>query len=278
VIGAHREVTQARRTLIQVLRDLRQYRRDAIIVVGAQAVYLRTQSVSLPFALFTRDADLALDPRILDREPPLRITLAVAGYTPRDRQPGLYWAPGREEHDGAQVDLLVQEDFASPGGRRDARLPGDNRNVARRVRGLEASLYDRDLLQIRDFDDPSAGIEALVAGPAALILAKAQKIVERDSGTPERVKPKDVADVFALLRAHEPGELERRFGMLAVQPEIAGALAAGVSAVQEVFGKARGRALFADTLSGIAERAELLASYEALTRELLTIVTRVAGR
>jgi Nucleotidyltransferase len=279
VIGAHSELSRSRNTLIQALRVLGAYRPDAIVVVGAQAVYLRTDMTGLPFPPFTRDADLALDPRILAREPPLREVLRAAGYTRRDEQPGLYWAPGGGQDDGARVDLLVPEEFAMPGGRRDARLPGDNRGVARRTRGLEATLYDRDFLSIRAVDDATNSVDAFVAGPAALIIAKAQKIVERQFDSPERVKTKDVTDVFALLRAHEPAELEARFRSLANQPEIAESVADGIAAVREVFGGGRGRSLFMQAVSAVRDRRMFIASYEALTHELLAVLSAAeAGR
>lgn len=228
------------------MRDLGRYRRDALVVVGAQAVYLRTAGLDLPFPPFTRDA--------------------------------VYWAPGSDGEDSARIDLLVPEDFAARGGRRDARLPGKNRGVARRTRGLEASLHDRDLIPIRDPDDASISVAAFVAGPAALIIAKAQKIAERQSGAPERVKTKDVTDVFALLRAHEPAELETRFRHLANEPEITVPFAAGIRAVQRVFGGPYGRALFVDALGETRDRAELLASYEALAGELIAVIAALGDQ
>lgn len=276
--GENSELSKSRKALVRAMRDLARYRRDALVVVGAQAVYLRTEAVQLPFPPFTRDADVALDPRILEREPSLREWLIAAGYTRRDEQPGLYWAPGGQGDDGVRIDLLVPEEFATRGGRRDARLPGDNRGVARRTRGLEASLYDRDPMPIADPDDVAISVESFVAGPAALIIAKAEKIAERQSDSPERVKTKDVTDVFALLRAHEPAELQARFRHLANQPEIAAPFAAGIGAVQRVFGGPYGRALFVDALAEIRDRAELLASYEALTAELITVIATLGDR
>jgi hypothetical protein len=275
-LGVRNDYVRARRTLIATLRHLDIYRKDAIVVVGAQAVYLRTQTATLPFAPFTLDSDLAIDPRVLEREPPIRHTLARLGYTRRDGQPGLYWAPESNGEDGAQVDVLVPEEFASGHSRRDANLPGDNAGAARRTPGLEPALYDRDILRIAELDDACSGIEAFVAGPAAMIVAKARKVFERDSAAPHRVKAKDVTDVFALLRAHEPDDLARRFERLARAPEIHDSLALGLAAVRAVFGGVRGHALFLQALEESDERAELLESYGILTDELIAVVNEFA--
>jgi hypothetical protein len=272
MLGVRREFLRARRTLITVLRHLAVYREDAIVVAGAQAVYIRTAAEVLPFAPFTFDSDIVLDPRVLDPEPPVAAILASLGYVHRDEQPGLYWAPDSDRADGCQVDLLVPERFAAGRSRRDANLPGENRRAARRTRGLEATLFDRERCRIDDLEDPSMSAEALVAGPAALIVAKAQKIAERSSTSPDRVKVKDVTDVFGLLRAHEPDDLRRRFSMLAHVDAIREPFLSDVAAIRDVFGGQRGRALFAEAIREMPGRDELFAAYVALTGELLGVL------
>ncbi len=199
----------ARENLVRVLRALQVYGPDAIVVVGGQAVYLQCGHDDLPFAPFTLDSDIAVDPRALARVPAIRRVLEEQGYRLRDGQPGLYRAPpiGGVPATGSAVDILVPEEFAFGRGSRDARLPGDNERAARRTAGLEASLYDKELRAIVAPGDGSI-IDSYVAGPAALIIAKAEKISER---TDDRVKPKDAADVFRLLRAHERDHIEAAF-------------------------------------------------------------------
>jgi hypothetical protein len=51
--------------------------RDSIVVVGAQAVYLRTGGADLAVAEFTTDADLAIDPGALRPDPRLDAALAA---------------------------------------------------------------------------------------------------------------------------------------------------------------------------------------------------------
>jgi hypothetical protein len=277
MLGVRREFVRARRTLITVLRHLAVYREDAIVVAGAQAVYIRTAAEAFPFTPFTFDSDIVLDPRVLDPEPPVGSILASLGYVHRAEQPGLYWAPGSDRTDGCQVDLLVPERFAAGRSRRDANLPGANRRAARRTRGLEATLYDRERRRIDDLEDPTISAEALVAGPAALIVAKAQKIAERSSTAPDRVKVKDVTDVFGLLRAHEPEDLRARFSKLARVDAIREPFLGDLAAIRDVFGGQRGRMLFADAIREMPGRDELFAAYLALTGELLGVLPAFEG-
>lgn len=61
----------ARQVLLDALEAL-QAHRDAITLVGAQAVHLRTAAGELTTASYTSDADLGVDPAVLDDEPPGR--------------------------------------------------------------------------------------------------------------------------------------------------------------------------------------------------------------
>ena len=60
----------ARRVLIDALEALGPHR-DAAIIVGSQAIYLHTGDAELAVAVYTTDADIALDPALLDEIPPL---------------------------------------------------------------------------------------------------------------------------------------------------------------------------------------------------------------
>jgi hypothetical protein len=70
----------ARRTLLDALVALGEHRR-AVVLVGAQAIYLRTDRREMTFAAsYTSDADLALDPRRLGDLPLLEDALQSAGF------------------------------------------------------------------------------------------------------------------------------------------------------------------------------------------------------
>src|SRR5690242_4518075 len=64
---------------------------DAVVVVGAQAVYIRTGSGDIPVALYTKDADLALNPSQLDDDPHVDQLMLQAGFVLQGAQPGA-WA------------------------------------------------------------------------------------------------------------------------------------------------------------------------------------------
>ena len=64
----------ARRVLLDALDALGAHR-DAVILVGAQAVYLRAGDADLAVAPYTTDGDLVLDPAILGLTPPLESAL-----------------------------------------------------------------------------------------------------------------------------------------------------------------------------------------------------------
>ncbi len=273
MLGAPKGYGIARSNLVRALKALRAYRSDAIVVVGAQAIYLQSQADDLPFSPFTLDSDIAVDPRILEEVPPIRETLELNGYQHRDGQPGLYWASGSDDEnsiDGAAVDILVPEEFAIGRGRRDARLPGHNRGAARRTRGLEAALYDKDVREIVDFSDVSNTAHAYVAGPAALLIAKAEKIADRGE---ERLKAKDASDVYVLLRAYDVNELKTRFVKLATHADLNNAFDRGIAALRNVFTEGgRGRELFVAAIDRYPERDELLESYRFLIEDLRSAI------
>lgn len=61
----------ARCVLIDALEALGPHR-EALVVVGAQAIYLRAGEADLVVAPYTTDGDLALDPDLLAEIPPWR--------------------------------------------------------------------------------------------------------------------------------------------------------------------------------------------------------------
>jgi hypothetical protein len=60
----------ARRILLNALEALAEHR-GAVILAGAQAIYVRTGSADLDLTVapYTTDADLTIDPRLLGPEP-----------------------------------------------------------------------------------------------------------------------------------------------------------------------------------------------------------------
>ena len=82
---------EARRVLLEALDALADHR-GSLVLVGAQAVYLRTDEIALSFsASYTTDADLAIDPTTLAETPMLAELMTAAGFerTQPDR-PGIW--------------------------------------------------------------------------------------------------------------------------------------------------------------------------------------------
>jgi hypothetical protein len=118
---------------------------DAVVLVGAQAIYMHTGDADLAVAEYTTDADLVLQPDAVADEPLLDEILRAGGFTPHEH-------PGRWlSTEGVYVDLMVPEALAGP-GTRGARLGPHGKRAARRAKGLEAALVDRDMHTIKALD------------------------------------------------------------------------------------------------------------------------------
>jgi hypothetical protein len=164
----------ARRVLLDALTVLAPHG-DAIILAGAQAVYLHTGTADLAIAPYTTDGDLVLDPLLLGAAPELEAGMSAAGFH-LQQQPGGHVEPGiwlasasaAGEEFLVPVDLIVPEGAASGAGRRAARLSGHGARAARRAVGLEAALVDNSTMTIPALDPADErSLQVRVAGPAA---------------------------------------------------------------------------------------------------------------
>lgn len=204
----------ARRVLLDALAALGAHR-DAMTLVGAQAVYLRVGEGDLAVAPYTTDGDLALDPAVLADFPPLQEALERASFLPGGRDSVGVWTTSRPTSLSpavrVSIDLLVPQAVSPGQGRRAAHLPGHDPRAARIVRGLEGALVDVDVMSLTALDpqDPRA-FDIRVAGPAALLLAKVHKI--RDRSGSARGSDKDALDVLRLLRGTQTPELAAASG------------------------------------------------------------------
>jgi hypothetical protein len=81
----------ARRVLLDALTVLAPHG-DAVILAGAQAVYLQTGAADLAIAPYTTDGDLVLDPLLLGEVPELEAGMSAAGFHLQP-QPGGHAAP-----------------------------------------------------------------------------------------------------------------------------------------------------------------------------------------
>lgn len=198
---------QARRVLLDAADALAD-QLDAIVLVGAQAIYLHTGDADLAVAEYTTDADFSIGPSDLTDSPLLAELMTAGGFVP-DQHPGAWLSP-----DGITVDLMVPEILAGPGSR-GARLGPHGKRVARRAKGLEGALVDRNRATIPALDlADRRSVSMLVAGPGALLVAKTHKIAERVED-PGRLRDKDALDVLRLLQATPTADLVERMKRLA---------------------------------------------------------------
>jgi hypothetical protein len=141
----------ARRVLLDALEALADHR-SALILVGAQAIYLRTGEADLAVSPYTTDADLGIDPSVLSETPPLERALMQANFAPPAGGRVGIWSTARTLADGteanAQVDLLVPRSLSPGTGRRAAKLKGHHELAARMVVGLEGVVVDFDVLSV----------------------------------------------------------------------------------------------------------------------------------
>lgn len=265
------EYVSARRTLLDVLEALKAHL-DALVLVGAQAIYQFTGDSDLPIAEFTTDADLSINPQLLASTPLLMQAMKDANFTQVADQ--LRW----KSASGVFVDLMVPEALAEGTSRRSVtNLAEHGPMSARRTRGLEASLEDRErkIISALEVSDVRT-FEIWVAGPAALLVAKVIKLTERfDVNDPDRVPQKDALDLFRLMQVIPTAELAQRLNRL-LQSEVAAPTTTGaIQALARDFARSDAKApKLAAQASGLprSQRGVLAESFALLVRDLLEVL------
>ena len=245
------EIITSRRALIDLIVGLADHR-EALTVLGGHAVIEVTQGIpELPPDDTTRDGDLGVTPQLLGDDPNLSARMTELGYeTARPERPGA-WSPisqrNRDIHDRDSIDLiapmaLARDGLTSNRRIRAARVGVHGKHAVSATPGTELSIIDRQLRTLRSFDDgPTA--EAYVAGPAALLCAKAYKIHDRLDPTElrrnaDRLRPKDFADLYRLLLVITPGDAAGVFSRGAADTRIGQAVSVGRDFLVEVLADA----------------------------------------
>lgn len=262
------EYVLARSVLLDALQALAPHL-DALVLVGAQAVYLHTGDANLIVVPTTTDADLALFPAKLLDEPPMEDALCAAGFE-LAANPGAW--RGRF---GVAVDLMVPEALSGGSSRRSARLPIHGNRAARRTTGLEPALVDNEFHEIVAFDEADPRMFRLrVAGPAALLVAKVTKIEERRD-RPPRHQPKDGLDVLRLLQWSSTDAMAQRLAELARDPLAGAVTAAAIAALRRDGPDAAGliASLAGTGVGNLADPDTIKGSVAILVEELLAALT-----
>lgn len=234
------EIVTSRRALIDVITGLID-QREALTVLGGHAVIEVTQGVpALPPDDTTRDGDLGVIPQLLGDAPNLSARMTELGYeTARPERPGV-WSPitqrDRDIHDRDSVDLiapmaLARDGLTSTRSIRAARVGAHGKRAVSATRGTELSIIDREWRTLRSFDGGPT-VEAYVAGPSALMCAKAYKIHDRLDPTElrrnaDRLRTKDFADLYRLLLVVTPEDAADVFARGVTDPRISDAVSLG---------------------------------------------------
>ena len=236
----------------------------ALVLIGAQAIYLHTGDAPVALAEATKDSDLAVDPRALHDEPLLEEAMKRAGFHRNliDPQPGSWLSPS-----GIPVDLMVPALLAGGSGRRGGRIPPHSRHATRCATGLEPAVVDHAPMTIRSLDpEDTRSAEIEVAGPAALLIAKLHKLGERQN-MPGRLLDKDAHDVYRLLVATETLTLASALAELRGS-ELAGSVTKeAMTYLEQLF--APGPEALGATMAGRAE--ELLGSAPVVSAAVATL-------
>lgn len=239
----------ARKVLLDALFALAPHGK-AVIVAGAQAIYLRTGANEIGIAPYTTDGDLALDPTILGDTPELEATMRAAGFEilPQPAgQPGIWCMTIDIQgvNTIVPIDLIVPEAVAPHVGRRSARIPPHGKQSARRAVGLEAALVDHAPMTISALDSSdNRSITVEVAGLAAMLVAKAHKIDDRlQANAPNRMSDKDAGDVYRIMQTATPAELGGTLRRLRDDPTAGPVTAVAMDLLRKQFGVRNGPAI-----------------------------------
>ena len=259
----------ARTVLLDALEALGPHR-EAVVLVGAQAVYHHTETLPacLGVAAYTSDGDLGLDPSRLCDEPLIEEAMTAARFSRqhpdgRNAQPGMWWK--RQIVGGndlaISVDLLVPAELA-PGTRRSVLIPPHDRMALHRVAGLGVAMEDDTPGTIAAFDPAvdSRTMTVEVAGIPALLVAKAHKLGERLAEQRlDRLIDKDASDVIGLMLASDPYNVADTFDRLCHVDRVAEATRQGLDYLRQLFGRssAPGIAMAIRALRGVRDPEEI---------------------
>lgn len=261
------ETILARSGLLDALQALGAHR-ESVVLVGAQAIYLRTGTAAVALAEFTTDADLAIDPRRLESAPLLEAVLTEGGLMrdPRNSNPGA-WLSGR----GVPIDVMVPAALAGS-GRRSVALPPHDSSAMRKTVGLEAALVDNSIMTVGGYEAGDSRVfDVRVAGAAALLVAKLHKVGER-LGDPRRSDAKDAHDIFRILVATPTGELKDGIDGALRHDVSAGVTSRALVMLQELFvegADAPGSAMAGRAEAGIGDPAQTSLAASVLAADLL---------
>jgi len=265
VNGKENLINEAKSALFDAMSALGPHR-NSVILVGAQAVYQHTGKINIAIAEYTSDSDLVLDVSTLADDPEISFLMKAAGfYQAIGASPGA-WLNSK----GIPVDLMTPFTFTD-GGSRAADISPHLKETARRTPGLETAIVDNKIMEIQSLEVNAPALTMKVAGPAALMIAKAYKIFDRKNSV-SRLEDKDALDIYRLLLATEASDLIPVFMRLLRDPTTSATAVNGVGYLNEIFISGEepiGGTMVARTLEGFDDAAVTARAVRILMSEIL---------
>lgn len=228
----------ARVTLLDALDALEEHT-EAFTLIGAQAVYEHTKHYRDAPPTLTNDGDMAVNHDLVSTQPDIAAALRGAGFVNHPDRPGI-WIRQDGSAQPPSVDLLAPEATAGK-GRRSTHVHGQDKTSVGRAAGLEMASLDRAPMRLESFGDaePVRSRTLHVAGPAALLCAKAYKLAERvdaaTAGARDRVKAKDAGDVWRLMATTDPLAIRTVFATCEQHPTLGPAASLGREYLTRLF-------------------------------------------
>lgn len=265
--GVDNLIDEARAALLDAIVALEAHK-DSVILIGAQAIYLRTGNATFALAEATKDSDLAIDPRKLGEDPRLEEAMTGAGFilNPVSQHPGAWMSPN-----GIPVDLMVPEHLAGSGGRRGVRIPPHAKHSARRAVAIEAAIVDQSPMTVESLDGDGRSAVINVAGSAALLVTKLHKLGERVD-TPRRLNDKDAHDIYRLLVATETPDLAETMQRLRADEISQAATTQALGYLEQLFARADalGATMAGRAEEGVGQPDTVSGSVSFLAKDLLS--------
>ena len=137
-----------------------------------------------------------------------------------------------------ELDLLVGATVAGKGSR-SADIKPHHKMTARKVPGIETALVDRSPMKITALDGSDRAMDVHVAGPVALLVAKAHKIHDRlgdAAKKPDRLTNKDAGDVYRIMAEIGARDVAASFADLLTDSRVGEVTETGLGYLREQFG------------------------------------------
>lgn len=267
----HSASEHSRRALICVVGDVLASHWDAITLVGAHAVMLRTEGLDLPQGA-TGDGDLGITPELTSDVPAIGELMVAAGFEARSQvRPGLWGRGKRVLPDGRvvfdeQIDLITGSGLAGKLRSQQRSVPDlidrHGKMSVGNSPGLELAAYDRSVMVLVDLVDPNRTAEVNVAGHAALLCAKAFKLGERLDDGGRRLRDKDAGDLLRLMKSSVPAEVAATFDIYTGHELIGASVTSGRVYLGRVLVSQVIRQMAKNSYEGEIDPAEVDADFE----------------